>query len=186
MVHQFTWWIAYNLIIITILILYIRLFPNTWLRKTSIWVGVVITIWTVLNDIIIIFQCTPVKHFWIHNLEGGTCIKQNQYYAVAATISMVMIIAVFCLPLPIVWKLQVSAGRRWGLVVAFAVGALWVFSCEPRSNVGNANLHTLSACVSSIMRLILVLQIDDEDQTCKPSSRALLDALAEETSPLTL
>lgn len=124
MVHQFTWWIAYNLIIITILILYIRLFPNTWLRKTSIWIGVLSSVWMLINNIIIIFQCTPVKFFWNRTITGGHCIQANEYYAAAAAISMVLLIAIFCLPLPIVWKLRVSTSRKWGLALAFGVGAL--------------------------------------------------------------
>lgn len=124
MVHQFIWWIAYNLIIITILILYIRIFPHTWLHKVSIWMGGLSTVWTVTNDIIIIVQCTPVKFFWDRKVPGGHCIRANQYYAAAAAISMFLLIAVFCLPLPIVWKLQVSKGRKWGLALTFGVGAL--------------------------------------------------------------
>lgn len=124
MAHQFTWWISYDLIIITILILYIRLFPKTWLPKTSIYTGILITVWSVLNDFIIIFQCTPVRYFWDRSVPGGHCIKANQYYSAAAAISMIMIIFVFCLPLPILWKLRISNGRKLGLSVAFAIGAL--------------------------------------------------------------
>ncbi|MCJ1265139.1 hypothetical protein MMC22_005014 [Lobaria immixta] len=145
MAHQFTWWIAYDLIIITILLLYIRLFSKTWLRKTSIWAGILVTLWSVLNNFMIIFQCTPVRFFWDRSVPGGHCIQANHYYAAAAAISMIMIIAVFCLPLPILWKLQISKGRKVGLATAFAVGAF--------------------ACFASIMRLILVLRIDAADET---------------------
>lgn len=132
MVHQFTWWIAYNLIIITILILYIRIFPKTWLRNTSIWTGVLITVWSVINILVIIFQCTPVRYFWDRSVAGGHCIRANQYYAAAAAISMIMIIiiAVFCLPLPILFNLQITKGRKVGLATAFAVGALSVHLIE--------------------------------------------------------
>lgn len=130
MAHQFTWWIAYNLIIITILILYFRIFPKTWLHNTSIWTGVLITVWSVINSFIIIFQCTPVRYFWDRSVPGGHCIRANQYYAAAAAISMIMIIVVFCLPLPILFKLKISKGRKVGLATAFAVGALSVHLIE--------------------------------------------------------
>lgn len=165
MVHQFSWWIAYNLIIITILILYIRIFPKTWLHKTSIWVGILITVWSILNAIIIIFQCTPVRYFWDKSESGGHCIQANQYYAAAAAISMIMIIAVFCLPLPILLQLKVSKGRRLGLAIAFAIGALLVQLIEMAFRLRQLTVTVLSsvpalrASCASFLFLELTLRI---------------------------
>lgn len=124
-VHQSTWYISFTAIIVTILILYLRIFPNQWLHRVSYAMGSLTVLWMVINIIVLTFQCTPVEFFWNHARKGGGhCIHANQYYATSCAISMVMLIFVFFMPIPIVRKLQITRSKKWGLGIAFGVGAL--------------------------------------------------------------
>lgn len=123
--HQVTWTLTLPLICLSILLLYLRLFPKTWLNKGSyIAAGLTVT-WWVAQTFALIFQCTPVQYFWNRKIPNGHCIHENQYYAAACSISMINIIVVFCLPLPIIWKLHISRSKKWSLVIAFCIGVLY-------------------------------------------------------------
>lgn len=118
-----TWYVSYTAIIVTILILYVRIFPNEWLQRASRATGCFTVLWMVINIIVLTFQCTPVEFFWSRQGRGH-CIHANEYYAVSCAISMVMLILVFLMPIPIVRKLQITRSKKWGLGIAFGVGAL--------------------------------------------------------------
>ncbi len=87
--------------------------------------GYLTILWMIVNFVVLIFQCKPVEYSWDRGrADGGTCIRLNVYYALACGISMVMQIAVFLLPLPIVQRLQIARSKKWGLGLAFSVGVL--------------------------------------------------------------
>ena len=87
--------------------------------------GFLTVLWLVINIFVLTFQCTPVEYFWNRTRKGGGhCIHANEYYAISCGVSMVMLIFVFFIPIPIVRKLQITRSKKWGLGVAFGVGAL--------------------------------------------------------------
>ena len=120
------WTLTLPLICLSILLLYIRLFPVTWLNKGSYIAAGLTIAWFVAQECALIFQCTPVRSFWDRKLPGGHCIVQNKYYAASCSISMINIIGVFLLPLPIIWKLHISASKKWSLMLAFCIGVVYV------------------------------------------------------------
>lgn len=114
------------MICLSILLLYLRLFPKTWLHKGSYVAAGLTVIWFIAQVIVFICQCTPVQSFWNMKIIGH-CIDENKFYAAGCSISMINIIAVFFLPLPIIWKLQISRSKKWSLMLAFCIGVVYVF-----------------------------------------------------------
>lgn len=108
---------------IQILMLYIRIFPLKSLHKACWMAGVFSFTWGVVNDIVLVVQCVPVPKFWAPTTHGY-CINQNTFYAVATVISTLNILMVFSIPIPILWKLQISTSRKWSLAAAFGIGTL--------------------------------------------------------------
>lgn len=110
---------------IQIVILYVRIFPLKGLHKACWIIGVFSMIWGVVNLIVLFAQCIPIPHFWAPNTKGH-CIDQNDFYAVATVIATVNILVIFCIPIPIVWKLKVSTSKKWSLAIAFTLGTMLV------------------------------------------------------------
>lgn len=104
--------------------LYVRLFPNTWMRKTCYSFG----IFNVLNlgagGIALIFQCTPIRFFWDKSVAGGHCVRQYEFYVAGGAITMISVVIAFFLPIPIIWGLKITTSKKWALVVAFSVGGV--------------------------------------------------------------
>lgn len=86
--------------------------------------------WVLVMVIVIIFQCDPVQFFWNHEIAGGHCINGNNFYFTMAVVSTVLMVAVLFLPVPIIWKLQISYTRRLGLAFVFTIGVLYAASAK--------------------------------------------------------
>ena len=96
--------------------------------------------WVLVMMIVIIFQCAPVQFFWNHEIAGGHCINGNDFYFAMAVVSTVLLVTVLFLPLPIIWKLQVSYTRRLGLAFVFTIGVLYVTLAKVTTQCWNQEL----------------------------------------------
>ena len=117
--HQVSFTVSYNLIFVTILALYVRIFKNTWVLKASVYLGILVTVFVWVHMAVVIFQCTPVKYFWDKTIPGGHCIKQNESYFVDSTIAMVFVLVIVFLPIPMLWNLQMPLGKKIRCTLAF-------------------------------------------------------------------
>ena len=115
-----------SLIIFAILLFYMRIFPNRWMRLSVYGVTTFTMAWVMAMVIVVILQCTPVQFFWDRQISDGHCIKADPFYFATGITSTVTLITVLFLPMPIIWKLQVSSGRKLGLAFTFTIGALYV------------------------------------------------------------
>lgn len=121
--HQISWCIAFGLIYTSILYLYARLFPSTWLDRSVRPLQAFTVLWTTMGVLVRVFQCTPIRYFWDPAVKGH-CIKQNAFYAASGAMTMSMVTTLFFLPVSLIWKLQLSVVRKWSLSLVFAVGGL--------------------------------------------------------------
>ena len=117
-----------GLIILAILLFYIRVFPNRWMRLSVYGLTALTIAWTFATVIVVIFQCAPVQYFWNRGIAGGHCVDAYDFHVAMGVLSTVVLVTVLILPVPIIWKLQVSSTRRLGLAFVFTIGALYVNS----------------------------------------------------------
>ena len=68
--------------------------------------------------------CTPVAFFWDRSIEGGHCINFTALWFSFSIFSIVTDLAIFVLPIPVLWNLQLPRKQKMGLIAAFAFGGL--------------------------------------------------------------
>lgn len=109
---------------LSILSLYLRIFPNKVFRAITLVVAVIV----VLNWLAFVFastfQCLPVAYQWDKSIEGGRCFDVLLFYRMVNVPNIVTDIAMLILPIPMVWKLHTSRPRRIGLTVCFLAGSV--------------------------------------------------------------
>lgn len=127
-VQQITWALATSLTILAILLFYVRVFPNTWMRKAVYVIATWDLLWAVCTLAVTIIQCIPIRNLWQRDVHEGTCINLTAFYFSTGLISTLSIIAILLLPLPIIYNLRTSNAKKMGLVISFTVGALYVNS----------------------------------------------------------
>ncbi|KAL4880293.1 hypothetical protein BJY04DRAFT_219289 [Aspergillus karnatakaensis] len=108
----------------SMLLLYLRLFPNKGLRlAVHIALGVTVA-WSLASLFSQLFSCKPINHFW-NRWDGeheGHCTSHNALLLAHAIINIVMDVVVIAIPMPILFKLHMSLEKRIGMCAMFAVG----------------------------------------------------------------
>ena len=72
------------------------------------------------------FQCTPIQFAWDHTIKGGKCIDFNTLCVSTAVIAIATDVAILCLPMPMIWALNVSKWRKLSIGGVFLLGGLYV------------------------------------------------------------
>ncbi len=113
--------ITINLTKLSILCLYLRIFSQTWFRRTCWSLLVLISSYAVCSIIATIFQCTPIPRFWNKKLPG-TCINVTAFWYANAIFNIVTDVIILGSVPPVIWKLRLPRRQKWGLTVVFGLG----------------------------------------------------------------
>ncbi|KAI8940635.1 hypothetical protein NX059_001906 [Plenodomus lindquistii] len=68
------------------------------------------------------FECTPVSAFWDKSIPGAKCIPTLNIQLASVVPSVVLDLVALVMPLPIIWKMHLSHGRKALLLVTFVLG----------------------------------------------------------------
>lgn len=111
------------LIKISILLLYHRIFIVPRFQrvvKASIVFMVLYLVSTLLVDFMV---CIPVRAYWDTTIKGR-CIDRIKYYIVTAALNIFTDFWILILPMPMVWKLQISLRQKLILCGIFLIGGV--------------------------------------------------------------
>ncbi|PLB50766.1 hypothetical protein P170DRAFT_474321 [Aspergillus steynii IBT 23096] len=131
---------------IALLVMYRRIFPTRTFLYAAIAVGLVVLAWMVSVVIAQIFTCSPVQGSWDLAVAGGPqCIDQLKFYYGNSVSNVLTDVAILCLPMPMIWRLNLSRPKKWAVTGAFLAGGF--------------------VCISSIVRLSYLSDINNLDIT---------------------
>lgn len=104
------------------LTLYARLFRVSRRMIHILWtVGVIVFLWWIASEIIPWFACHPVAKT-LDPMIPGTCAKRIAYYHAVGLVNPLLDVTVLLLPMPIVWKLNMSLKKKLLASVVFILG----------------------------------------------------------------
>ncbi|KAH6645102.1 hypothetical protein BKA67DRAFT_128794 [Truncatella angustata] len=97
-----------------------------WILQILIWTNVVFYIITTLTEI---FRCWPRQAIWDPWFEPVHCPVDVEAQNIATSVlNFISDTTILAMPQWIIWKLQLSASRKWGLSLLFVIGVgAWVF-----------------------------------------------------------
>lgn len=119
---------------ISILLLYLRIFPSTvstWFR-VNIWIVIgLCSAYCLAMWFSILFECDPIGYNWTRwdGEHEGSCINARALIYSSSTINIVLDLMVFFLPFPKLMKLEVSGRKKIGICLTFVLG-LFVTICS--------------------------------------------------------
>ncbi len=70
--------------------------------------------------------CRPFAFNWNPSIEGGRCDNRPAAYLAAGIINLLTDLMVLCLPVPMVWNLQLPRRRKIALSTVFGAGFVYV------------------------------------------------------------
>jgi hypothetical protein len=109
---------------ISILLLYLRLFPQPWFKIAAIAAMVFIGLHGVIFCFVVAFQCLPVYSIW-NNAIPSQCLNEEAIVFVGAGSSIFQDFLVLALPIPCIKTLAIRTGKRVSLAIMFSMGSLY-------------------------------------------------------------
>lgn len=112
---------------IAILVNWLRIFvpsgqrdSNWWTLQILIWTNIIFFVVATFTEI---FRCWPRQKIWDPLFEGGSCpINVGVQNIAVSAINFISDTAILAMPQRIIWKLQMSRSRKWGLSLLFVIG----------------------------------------------------------------
>ena len=75
------------------------------------------------NLLTLAFGCTPISKYWKPTIPGH-CIAETKAGVAYGTLNFVSDIIIFILPLPMVWRLQLSRESKLGVTLVLMGGVM--------------------------------------------------------------
>ena len=119
---------------ISVCLLYLRLFPQRWFKAAVFSVIVFQVAWAITVIVIAFAQCTPMGKQW-HPRIPGHCINQVAYNGYISLPNIFSDAVVIVLPMPIIWKLQLSMSQKLALTSIFLIGSISMIASCVRTNL---------------------------------------------------
>ncbi|KAF2124781.1 hypothetical protein P153DRAFT_301177 [Dothidotthia symphoricarpi CBS 119687] len=115
--------LCYSLIRISILLTYLRLFPdrtNRWLCWGLCIAQLIYSTWAALSTAL---QCKPIESYWT-NQEGRICRDPKTQDIVILILNSTFDFITYIWPVQYLYKLQMPIQTRVELIAAFSIGLL--------------------------------------------------------------
>lgn len=155
--------ITLNVTKISILLLYLRIFPQKWLRiGCYLILALVITYGLISVFYSSVFQCNPVSKAYRKSIPGH-CIDVRKTWQANAGFNIASDLMILVLPMPAIHSLQMSSKPKLGLIFLFGLGSLWVYQVNEKESFF---LTFASVLVVSCLRASLLNAAIDPDLTC--------------------
>ncbi|KAF2008731.1 hypothetical protein BU24DRAFT_359618, partial [Aaosphaeria arxii CBS 175.79] len=118
--YIFTIWLTK----MSLLIFYLRIFPDRKFRRRTYSVLALCCVTVVALVLACVFECQPISYAW-DRWDGeheGTCTHINAQGWANAGINIIFDIIIIALPLPQIYRLQISRERKIGIMIMFTLG----------------------------------------------------------------
>ena len=115
----------------SILCLYLRIFGVNRPFRYCTWAVMFITFGYLFSNLWMqIFGCRPIAKYWIPDLPGHCILTLKADYGYGS-LNFITDLLIFVLPLPMVWRLQLSSRDKLGVLVTFIIGSMYVQPLSP-------------------------------------------------------
>lgn len=104
--------------------MYSRIFRVKPFQYVAAAVGLIVAGWMIGVVFAQIFTCTPVEGAWRITVARH-CIDQIKFYYGNAIANLLTDVIILCLPLPLIWRLNMSTRKKRALSGVFLLGGLY-------------------------------------------------------------
>lgn len=108
---------------ISILAMYLRIFPSREFKIASYSIGATIVAWWFAIAAVCIFQCNPIYVAWAPWM-AGECIDLRGSFIGNAVPNILTDVVILIMPMKQVWHLHATAAQKLSLLCTFGLGSL--------------------------------------------------------------
>ena len=107
----------------SILLFYRRLFSTVQFRTWTTVVLIFVGVWLITNNVAAAVQCLPVQKAWEFDLPGH-CVNPMTLVIGIQVPNVFLDVVILALPMPMVYRLQLSRTKRLRVAAIFLLGGL--------------------------------------------------------------
>ena len=144
-----TLWYTFDLAMFKygILLLYIRIFPQRWLRPFVITLSALIAVWLVIMELVFLFKCKPIYAAWdLNALATAKCLDFVHVFIGQSVPTIFFDLIILSLPPILVWRVRIPAIDKTSVVATFLLCGL--------------------VTGASVVRLVLIIEAKAVDTSC--------------------
>lgn len=108
---------------ISILAMYLRLFPSREFKLAAWVIGGIVIAWWIAIVLVCIFQCNPIYVAWVP-WDEGTCLDLKGSFIGNGVPNILTDIAILVMPVKQVWHLHATMAQKVSLLCTFGLGSL--------------------------------------------------------------
>lgn len=129
---------------LSILAMYLRIFTVPFYRMVTYFVIYILVASSTILFMMMLFQCTPVNYFWDKSIPGGKChFDIEKLFLYASLPNITTDVAMLILPLPFVYRLNMTRKVKIGLGLTLLTGSRYLLSIPlPQANLANPKTNT--------------------------------------------
>lgn len=109
---------------ISILLFYQRIFATPKFLLATRLLAVPIIAWGIAVILVQVFACNPIHGYW-NTAVPSKCIDPAAYYVGVAVPNILTDVILLCLPVRMVWRLQLQVGQKIAVSITFLTGAMY-------------------------------------------------------------
>lgn len=107
----------------SILLFYSRIFTERKFRIALRVSTTLVTLWLLAIEIVVLAECVPISGLW--NLgTPSRCISLVPFFIGSGVPNVLLNVIIVCLPLPMIWTLEIEKKHRYALSAVFGLGTL--------------------------------------------------------------
>lgn len=131
--------VSATLVKISLLLQYLRILKEGWLRYACIGLMVLSSMWGFAYSFLAFFPCFPVKAYWDWSIEDATCygygVKEKhpfvEVFVSHAAINVLLDVAILVVPVPILLQRAMSKKEKWSVFGLASMGIVYVLFQPP-------------------------------------------------------
>jgi len=103
---------------------YTRVFNIRSVRLAAQIICAIIFLWCLTVILSAFLLCRPFAFNWDPTIPDGRCGNRVLSYVLTGVLNIITDVLVLCLPIPVIWNLQMRVANKIALTGVFAVGFL--------------------------------------------------------------
>lgn len=119
---QFLWVLSLSCTKVSILLLYLRIFPVRTVVLICWGTIAVIVAWAIATILAGCLICRPFAFNWDPTIPGGYCGNQVSSFTATGVINLVTDVVVLITPMPSLYRLQMAMYKKVTLMTVFGLG----------------------------------------------------------------
>ena len=125
---------------ISILTLYLRLFPHPGFRRLAYGCIAFIVCLTIAITVLVIAECSPISLIWTVSPAPGKCLPRWSIQLASSSLNLFTDVFILLMPLPILLTLSMVKHKKLEVLGIFSIGAIAVVA----SAIRISTIHQLS------------------------------------------